>query len=143
MSTFLPLSQENYAKRLEKSSWEKMYPLACEDFAIHNDLHRFMKDLELWMAKLNDNLAQQFKLLSEHGHVSPPNGGITTPPTTQYLIKWPTTTYILPKFVNTSGVKPNINDTGSGFVGFTTRTTKPTINISQQFLPPSLNPLGG
>lgn len=127
------LGQATYNDKLAKKGWEQLYRHACEDFAIHNDLHRFIKDLQVWMTIVNNALSAQIEILSNHTHAT--SQGPTSPPTTSYLMVWKGSQYALPQFVNTSGIKPNIMDTGSGFTSFATRTIKPTVNLATEFIP--------
>ena len=62
------LGTETFNNRLNSKAWEKLYPNACEDFPLHNDLHRFIKDLEKWMQSVNETLIKQMQLIKTHNH---------------------------------------------------------------------------
>lgn len=119
-SAFLNETQNDFAKKLIAESYMQVYQYAAEDFTTIPDIQRFITDLTNWMKSVDQRIAQQLQLISNHVHQIPPhthgviNHTITTPmplttlaPTNKSAIRWSSIAY--PIYINTTLTTPNMS----------------------------------
>ena len=103
-----PLDQ---ATQRSAGSWDQLYKEAASDFPTHEDFKRYREEVEKWMTNMNERMVELTMQLALHTHPCSGPGGISGPPTNKSQIKWSGKIYILPSFLNTTTIPPNIRGT--------------------------------
>jgi hypothetical protein len=110
--------------------WEQLYKEAVSDFPIHEDFSRFVKDVQAWMVQVNKEMEILSATLKTHTHIVTTSSGptVSTPPLNMSSYKWgaTSTVYVLPTYLNTSTIPPNIRGT-KGYQYRPVITTVPTV----------------
>lgn len=103
-----PLQQ---ATQRSGGSWDQLYKEAVSDFPTHEDFKRYREEVESWMNSVNDRMIELTTALSAHTHTCSSPGGMSSPPMNKAQIKWTGRVFIIPFFLNTTLVPPNLRGT--------------------------------
>lgn len=142
MIPLIPTTVVGQAKQRSSGAWDQLYPEAGRDFPTHEDFKRFVEDTQRWMNTVNLQLKAMSEVLATHTHtvlphthpgLAGPAPAFTATPTQSSLINWKGTQWVLPQFINTSGLVPNL-------IGTTTYTYRP-ITVIPPFIPGYASPI--
>lgn len=113
-------------------AWDQLYKEAVADFPTHEDFKRYREDIEEWMNSVNAKLQEICNAIAMHTHVSPPSGGLTTAPTSATNMQWVGKVYVIPVYLNTTKVLPNI----TGTLGYKPRSILPKLPFVDAYASP-------
>lgn len=119
-NAFVNKTQNDYSKKLIAENYMQTYQYVAEDFTSIPDILRYIQDLTNWMVALDQRLAVQMEILSNHTHTIPPHSHAvvghslavpvtltTLQPNQSKAIKWSAIQY--PIYINTTMTEPNMS----------------------------------
>lgn len=154
---FTDSTQEILAIRNRAELYEKIFQYAAEDFITHQDFKTYILATEAWKSAVEQQLTILFELVSKHTHPTIPHVHVTTAPgsptspnvvpivtlpsTTSAVTKYTPIPY--PKYINTTGVPPNIGGSSVRPVlgGDLKTQDKTRVKPTKPTLTPSLSPV--
>ena len=114
-------------------TWDQLYREAAADFPIQEDFKRYREDVEKWMSDVNQKMVELTAALATHTHTCSGPGGSSSQPMNASQIKWTGRIFILPFFLNTTTIPPNIR----GTPGYKFRPVLPFLPLIPLYVSPS------